>query len=375
MKNKWLNIFISKIEILIPTMYEVSELRRQGIQIYSVKKHEDGFLVVIAKQNGHQLKVYPVRRVISIYPAFIKIGLPVIILSMVLMVFMNNMTIGYKINGNLTHQELDDLNEILEPHFFNVGPFAFLKTDIELINAELHTYYNEFVWINIYQKGTDIVFDVYDMPGIPQEEKAFYSDTLFAKKSGVIDHYIVESCRVLVELNQVVKVGDPLVTCYVEQPYTNEVIPLDKVPVGEVWADTWYEVNVTAQKNYSVETFTTKKEQFYSLHLAGVEITFPFKEPSFEKYELVTKELNPFFFLENSPFYIEKKQYYEKSDIINTNTYEEIKANLPVLIENSFKQEIDGEFIVKDLEILIEEETDNEVIFKCLLTVNENIAY
>ncbi|MTL86541.1 sporulation protein, partial [Turicibacter sanguinis] len=84
---------------------------------------------------------------------------------------------------------------------------------------------------------------------------------------------------------------------------------------------------------------------------------------------------DPFFFLKNSPLYLEKRQYYEKSDIIITNTYDEIKANLLVLVQNKFKEETDGEFIIKNLEIISEEETDDEIYFKCHLTVYENIAY
>lgn len=218
-------------------------------------------------------------------------------------------------------------------------------------------------------------FDVYDITLEEQDDDSEYSQTLFAKRSGLVKNYIVDSCRVLVEQNQVVKKGDPLVACYVEQPYTSEIIPIDDVARGEVWADTWYTVDVRASKSYVEERFTTNKETYYVLHLGGKEFTFPFDEINFEKYEEVDKSYDPFFFLKNSPLYLEKRQYYEKSDIIITNTYDEIKANLLVLVQNKFKEETDGEFIIKNLEIISEEETDDEIYFKCHLTVYENIAY
>ncbi len=177
------------------------------------------------------------------------------------------------------------------------------------------------------------------------------------------------------KLFQVVKEGDPLVTCNVEQPYTNEIIPIDNVARGEVWANTWYEVEVTAQKSYSEEMYTTNKITQYVLHLGGAEIELPSEELTYEKYGEVIKEYNPFFFSEESPLFLEKRQYYEKSDIIKTNTYDEIKANLMVLVKNSFKQQTDGEFIIKNLEIISEEETDEQIYFKCHLTIYENIAY
>ena len=128
-----------------------------------------------------------------------------------------------------------------------------------MLRLELEDHYNEYAWINIYRKGTAVIFDVYDIPMNEEKEEDSYSNTLYAKRSGLIQNYVVDSCRVLVEQNQVVKEGDPLVTCNVEQPYTNEIIPIDNVARGEVWANTWYEVEVKAEKSYSEEMYTTNK--------------------------------------------------------------------------------------------------------------------
>ena len=43
---------------------------------------------------------------------------------------------------------------------------------------------------------------------------------------------------------------------------------------------------------------------------------------------------------------------------MRVNTSEELKANLLTLVKNKFKQETDGEFIIKNLEIISEEETE-----------------
>ncbi|MTM66800.1 sporulation protein, partial [Turicibacter sanguinis] len=324
MKNKWLSLFIPKVQIIVPTMTEVNRLRQRNVMIYGVKKHPDGYLVTVRKDILDKLEGYPVARTLSIYPPFLKVGVPIIGLVLILMLLMQKYTIGYRIDGNLTPQEQDELETLLEPHFQELGPFHFLKSDLDVIYEELKAYYNDYVWVNIYRKGTDIIFDVYDITLEEQDDDSEYSQTLFAKRSGLVKNYIVDSCRVLVEQNQVVKKGDPLVACYVEQPYTSEIIPIDDVARGEVWADTWYTVDVRASKSYVEERFTTNKETYYVLHLGGKEFTFPFDEINFEKYEEVDKSYDPFFFLKNSPLYLEKRQYYEKSDIIITNTYDEI---------------------------------------------------
>ena len=214
------------------------------------------------------------------------------------MILMNKHTIGYRINGNLNTQEQQELEALLEPHFNQVGPFHFLKSEVEDIKTELEAYYNEYVWINIYRKGTDIVFDVYNTPVDERDDLDTYSDTLYAKRSGIIKNYKVSSCRVLVEQNQLVKEGDPLVTCYVEQPYTTEIIPIEDTAKGEVWADTWYEVNCDGGKKLmykKVLQLTNKLLMFY--YLGGMEFTLSVhKRLPYEKYEEVDKRVQSILF-------------------------------------------------------------------------------
>ena len=376
MNNNWLGIFIAKVQILVPDMTEVNQLRRQNVKLYGVKKKNDGYLVTIRKDIAKQLEMqYPIVREISIYPSVLKIIVPLVVLVFILMFLMDKYTIGYRIEGNLNQQETEELQTLLAPYFKQIGPLAFLTSDIETIEEELLEHYNEYVWINIYRKGTDVVFEVYNTPVEEREDLDTYSDTLYAKRSGVIRDYKVSSCRVLVEQNQLVKEGDPLVTCYVEQPYTTEIIPIENTAKGEVFADTWYEATVTAEKVDVQEGFTANKQTAYLLHVGGLELKFPTKEVRDEKYEEVKKSYNPFFFLKKSPLYLEKIQYYEKSDIMRVNTSEELKENLLTIIKNKYKEETDDEFIIKNLEIISEEETETQFIFKCHLTVYENIAY
>ena len=312
MNNNWLGIFIAKVQILVPDMTEVNQLRRQNVKLYGVKKKNDGYLVTIRKDIAKQLEMqYPIVREISIYPSVLKIIVPLVVLVFILMFLMDKYTIGYRIEGNLNQQETEELQTLLAPYFKQIGPLAFLTSDIETIEEELLEHYNEYVWINIYRKGTDVVFEVYNTPVEEREDLDTYSDTLYAKRSGVIRDYKVSSCRVLVEQNQLVKEGDPLVTCYVEQPYTTEIIPIENTAKGEVFADTWYEATVTAEKVDVQEGFTANKQTAYLLHVGGLELKFPTKEVSYEKYEEVKKSYNPFFFLKKSPLYLEKIQYYE----------------------------------------------------------------
>lgn len=42
MNNNWLGIFIAKVQILVPDMTEVNQLRRQNVKLYGVKRKTMG---------------------------------------------------------------------------------------------------------------------------------------------------------------------------------------------------------------------------------------------------------------------------------------------------------------------------------------------
>ena len=375
MKNSWVAVFIPKIEILVPSISVVTELRRRGVVIYRVRSHEEGVIVLISSAHKELLEIYPLIRRQSIYGVLLKLILPVFSVVIALMILMGMFTINYEIKGNLTENEVKDLDELLDEHFYNVGPFAFLKTSEEAISTTLQEHFNEFVWTNVYKRGTDIVIDLYDIEGVSDDELFGLTDTLYAKRSGVVQDYVVDTCRVLVARNQFVEMGDPLVTCYVEHPYTTELIEMDETPSGEVYADTWYEVTIRAQKKYEEETFTTDTTTRYTLQLGDYSLTLPFDDIPYEAFDVTAKTLDPFFFMKESPLYLQKQKYYEKRDIIKENTYEDILANLEVLVEQAFVNYTDSDFVIKEMTILSEEETEDELIFRCHLTVYENIAY
>ncbi len=368
-------LFIPKIEILVPSIDVAVELRRRGVVIYYMRKHEEGVVICVSNRHESRLADYPILRRFSIYTPLMRLVLPVTLLIFVLMIVMNRVTINYEVKGNLTEDEVVALDALLDEHFYNVGPFEFLKTSETDILQSLEDYFNEFVWININKRGTDLVINLYDIEGGKEEIDFQLSDTLYAKRSGVVQDYVVDTCRVLVSLNQFVREGDPLVSCYVEHPYTNEAIPLDQTPKGEVYANTWYEVTVTAKKSYEEATYTTNNMQTYTFNVFGNELTLPWGEVPYENYETRSKKLDPFFFMKASPLYLEKKKYYEKSDIIKENTSEDILANLDVLVARAFANYTDQEVVIKEMKILSEEETEDEIIVLCHLTVYENIAY
>ena len=354
---------------------KIAELRQHGVVIYRVKRCDEGILVLIASRHQSLVAQEKIVARHSIYVPLLRVMLPASLVVIVLFISIDKLTINYEIKGNLTEDEVTLLHQRLAPHFYHVGPFSFLKTSESDIQEMIHEEYNEFVWSNVYKHGTDIVIDLYDIEGVDETLFETAGDTLYATRSGVVQDYVVNNCRVLVNQNQFVRKGDPLVTCYVEHPLTKELIALDDEPVGEVYAKTWYEVEVSAKKTYEAEVFTARSTSRYHLHVGDMTLTWPFDKVAYESSESASKTLDPFFFLADSPLYFEKEKIYEKSVIIKENTYDDVRKNLETYIKKAFfATEQEESFEISELIILSEEETDESFTFKCHLTVYENIA-
>lgn len=377
MNNLWLSAFFIKIEILVPSIDEINQLKRQNVMIYHMKRHSDGYLVTIRKGSEKYLPgPYTMVRNYSIYPGMVRFIGPILAISFFLLILMDNYTVGFVIEGNLNDKEEAELEAILMPHFTKIGPFEFLKSDLQDIQQELEEIYNEYVWININRRGTDIVFEVYDTPSPEIIDEDHNKDTIYARRSGVVSKVNAKSCRVLVEPGQLVKLGEPLISCNVLDPSgSGDILYFDDVAQGEIWAETWYDVNITFLKEYVEEILTTRIQRQFTINIGSWQFKFPSEDPKFENYEVSIKTYDPFFFMEQSPLFLEKIQYYEKSDIMKLNDLEEIKDNVYVLIKNEFNDQTNHEFEVKNLEIISMDEKDNEIALRYHVTILENIAH
>jgi len=376
MNNMWLNTFFVKARLLVPSIAEINQLRKEKVVIYHIKKHPDGYLVTIRKGEEKKLAgSYSIVSIHSIYPAMIKFIFPVITICFFLIILMSYHPIGFVIEGNLNAVEEAELEELLDQHFLRIGPFEFLKSDLTVIEQQLRAYYNDYVWFNINRRGSNIVVSVYDVPSDEELDVENATDTLYAKRSGVIKKVNAKSCRVVVEVGQLVKVGDPLISCSVQHPSgSEEIIPIDDIAVGEVWAETWYDVTLTFPKQFFEEMLTTRIQRSYVLNIGNWQLAFPRRELVFEDYEAHIKTYDLFFFLKQSPLFLEKIHYYEKSDIMKINDVEEIQNNVDALIKNEFAKQTDDEFIINKLEIISVDEKDNETMLRYHVTILEDIA-
>jgi len=378
MNNRWLGFLIPKVQIIVSSMSDVAYLRRKHIQIYGLKQHPDGYLVTIRKSALNELDLtFTVQRTLSIYPALARFALPILAVFFAMMALMNRYTIGYEITGNLNPEQIRELETLLEPHFRTLGPFEFLLTDMEQIGEDIKAHYDEYIYYDVFRDGNNINIQIFHMHNSLQTQDTSYSSTLYARRTGEIQKVDLKTGRSLVAPGQLVKKGDRLITNTVLDPTgSNMEISTNRVVQGEVWAHTWYLAEINFPLQYIENMLTTRLDTRRILNVFGMSWQFPNQDVEFPDYATTIRRIDPFFFLENSPLFIETIHYYEKRDIIKVNDAEEIRQHAASLIKNQFASEMGQEFelvemhIINDVSIM-----ENQVTMLFHVTILENIAH
>ena len=375
MNNRWLGLFIPKVEILVQTLAEVRQIRAKKIVIYRVKAHEDGFLVLIERS---QAESYEISRSYSIYPAIFTFILPLMVVWTFFTVLNANVTIGYEIRGNLNEESLKEVQTILTSHFRKMGPFSFVKSPVDEMVDQLKENFHEYIWIDINQEGSNLVIDIYDTSHFDKKEMLEASETIYATRSGVITKIDAKSCLVLVELNQLVKAGEPLITCFTPTGFGTEFVPIEGYARGDVLAEVWYEVVLNFEREYLETMLTSNVDRQWFINIGGFRLRIWGANTDFEDYEKRSTIHNLLFFLNNSPLTFESVHYYEKRDIIMINEVDQISDNIEILVRKELdarcedNQACDLEII--NLEPIEVVDVEGVVTVRYHATMLENIA-
>ena len=371
MDNSWLQFLIPKIQIQVDSLAEVSQFRAQNIRIYGVKRIEDGYIITIRRGAIRDASIVGSQ---SIYIAFTRFVLPVAFLWAMLLVAIQFVTIDYEVRGNLVHEDIQMVNALIEPHFIHVGPFAFFRGNNDELASELATAFHDYIWIDIQTIGSRLLINIFDTQITEQEGEFRQADTLYAKASGVVTEIDASGCRVLVEIDQVVYVGEALITCYTPTGFGEDVAPIEGVASGSVYAQVWYEVAIQFPREYGVRLATGSSRSNLFLNVGNHRLRIWGAEVTYEDYDERNRIFNPLEVFNFSPITLERVHYYEKSDIILQNEVEVIRKRADYLVKDQLRELISGEFDLIDLQFLALEEIDGMVRMTYHATVNENIA-
>ena len=376
MNNGWLQFLIPKVSIVVDSLAEVDALRASNVKIYAMKQHDDGYLLTIAN-NQRQAYEAPVVASWSIYRLLVKFALPVAFLWVILLVAVTLFTVDVEIRGNLSDEAEKMVSELIKPHFLEFGSFAFFRSSNHELVADITKAFNDYTWIEVHATGSRLVVEIFDTKTFDNVVEKAQTTTLYARASGVVTKLDVTGCLVLVEVNQVVTVGEALVTCQIQTGDDEEAILIEGVAKGSVYADVWYEVMIEFPHEYVRQQFTSNSRSALFLNvfnrrfgLWNVGIGDDFEDA----YERVSVFFNPLAIFNLDWVKLERVHYLEKDGIILTNETKMVQKRVPNLVKAELAKQGVTEFELVELQFLKIEEGDAVTRLFYHATVNEDIA-
>jgi len=371
MNNGWLQFLIPKEYIKVETLSDLERLRANGLRIYSVNHEEEGYVVTVRKGATQEMDVISNR---SIYTGIRTFMLPVTLVWLALLVAVNFLTIDYEIRGNLPPEETLQVEEQLTDHFFQLGPFSVPRGNPAELASYLQETFHDYIWIDIKSEGNLLVISIYDTQITESEEGPMAADTIYATSSGVITSVEVSECRPLVEIGQVVRQGDPLITCYTPTGFAEEMAPIEGMAHGSVYAHVWYEMEIEFPREYVTRLLTSNSQTQWFLNVGGSRLNLWGNTPEFEDFEDRHSFFHPFGLFGVSTLTVERVQSYEKRDIIVEHEVEVIQEASYGLAKRQLEEVMSGDFELVTLQFLTAEETENKVRLIYHVTVEEDIT-
>lgn len=371
MNNSWLKFLIPRARVKVDTLADVALLRAQNVKIYSMSSTDDGYIITVRHDETHGLPVVGSQ---SIYGFILKFALPVAVVWASLLGLLQFITIDYEIRGNLSPEDVQMVDNHMKAHFMHLGPFAFLRSDNQVLSHDLKNVFHDYIWIDVQSKGSRLVIDIFDTQMIDMESTTQDVDTIYARASGEITDIDVTGCLVLVEPQQVVRKGEALISCYTPTGYADEVAPIASVASGSIYANVWYEVEIEFAREYAVQMLTSNSQRTWFLNFGEHQLRVWGQDVVFEQFEARSRIYNPLDVFNISTISLERVHYYEKSDIMLSNEIEQIRLTSDRLVEEQLRNLIEGEFEVVNLKHLSLDESDEMVRLVYHATVREDIA-
>ena len=371
MNNSWLKFLIPRLRVKVDSLADVARMRAERVKIYGIRRVEDGYIVIVRREFANELPVIGRQ---SIYVFLFSFVLPIALVWGALLIAVQFITIDYEIRGNLSPEDVLMVDSHIESHFMHIGPFSFLRTDNEALVRDLQAVFHDYIWIDASAHGSRLVIDIFDTQVIDTRSKDKDVDTIYARVSGEIAQIDVTGCLVLVELGQVVRRGDALISCYTPTGFAGEVAPIDSRATGSIYANVWYEVKIEFPREYAVRMVTSNSQRAWFLNFGDAQMRIWGGDTHFEEFEERSRVFNPLDIFNISPISLERVHYYEKSDIMLNNEIDEIRSISDLLVEEQLADLIEGEFEVLDLEFLALKESKGMVRLVYHATVREDIA-
>lgn len=306
-----------------------------------------------------------------------------LICSVLVLFYLSHLVWEVKITGVPTYLE-HEIEEVLDEMGIGQGSFHVKQSPpVEQIETNLMHAIPELLYISVKKNGT-----IYTIEAIEKREEKHPLKTaptnIIAKKSGTIKKMLITEGETVVHIDDFVQKGDLLVSGKLEQLDDTDPSPFDEeekdnstyvTSEGKIFANTWYEVDVSSNLSTTFERLSGKSYREYYILAGKVGLPLLFRpDITYDENEVIDERSTISIFRQKTPFEFLKRTLHEKETVKIKQTKEAAKQkgidHALLDLENK---------LGKDTEILkyyiLHEAVDSgKVKLRLYVSVLENIA-
>ena len=304
-----------------------------------------------------------------------------IVVSCLILFVLSNIVWKINITGVSVDVE-KKIDEQLTAHGLYEGAWSYSFESLDIIQQKILNSVPELLYIGIEKKGTTYHVDAVEKLIVKEPEKK-QNQHLVAAKNGIIKKMFIKEGQPVVNVHDFVKKGDRLVSGIIEEENMdeNEENKLEEVENktvsanGEVYANTWYEVNVTSSLKRNHHKLPGDKMIKHYLKVKDFYLPiWGFKKIPFEHYVIEKEEKKVKLLKWEIPLIISENTIYHQEDFTETRTVEEAKEQAINHVKNDLKLKLGTEAEILKYYVLHESEESGKVKLNLYISVLEDIA-
>lgn len=239
--------------------------------------------------------------------------------------------------------------------------------EIKKIKEEiLKKYKDKIEWIEIETKGIKYIVRL-ELRKINELNTKQNNQNIIAKKDGMIKEIIATKGQIIKTKNTYVKKGDIIISGNI---YANEEVKDQVAAQGKVFAETWYETNVTYPFVYAETKETNDKKNIFSIKIFNKYINLfdknPYKNKKIEEKIIIKNNILPILLV---------KQKQTKLEIIDEIlTTDQVIDKALLKAKEEIEKKLNNEEYIINYKIVNTNIKENELELNVFFTVYEDIT-
>lgn len=366
------------LQACINNGYPVWDVIREGKSVHRISIYRQHVTYMTNLIEYHEMKISKIKNKGGFqFLHYIKrkrtLFIALFICTTLLFLLMNT---AWKIEVNGVSTDLEDkIKTQLADKGLYQGAWIKRLPPLEMIQEDLLHEVPELLYVGIRKQGVFYHIEAIEKK-IEKPLQTSHAKQLVAKKSGIIEKMFISSGQSLVERNEFVEKGDILVSNEIETSESDEKKQRKTVPVkGKVYANTWYDIEVSVPLGSTHQRLTGEKTKKYRLQFKNY--SFPiwgFGKPKFKQNMIHEDSKALQLWQWRLPISIIEEIRYEYTGELNQYKIKEAKEKALDHVKKSLKTNIGQDMEILEYYVLHEREESGKVKMNIYFSVLEDIA-